>query len=393
MGKMNVQQGWPYTPGNEMFTTGRIDLLKRGYADVLEIPKESVIVTPYGHQPIVQLPPGDHEGRERLPASLNLEWARHPMFWLDPETRFRYPDEDEWTWAIRIHLELIVRNLYNPNSGVCVDALKHFCDLDLNDPVDRRRVEAYRDGGYDQLLCEFWIPRDSRLTHVEARQMASASSEALLASYKANKDLDREAALARLNFERSAVGNSSMIFTKGLAELDEIVVKYIAEIQSQPGSENDFALKRQLSDHLTTMAEFLKNIHAYSVGLNFVVILHTESWRYQTESQELLAWTEEKENQRRAMLEDAVSFVYQQPSNLEGYQNINHLMRGWFDEIYKYGYDQLEKVNILAEGDKLFTQYNQHGSELSSEKMEIGRNRWNMSNWQNPLADEEDESK
>jgi hypothetical protein len=391
MAPMNVQQGWPYTPGNEMFTTGRIDLLKRGYAELLNIPKESVIITPYGHQPLVQLPPGDHEGRHRLPASMSLEWARHPMFWLDPETRFRYPDEDEWTWAIRINLELIVRNLYNPETGTCIDALLYFCDIDLNDPVDRRRVETYRDGGYDQLLCEFWIPRDSRLTHTESRQLSLASAEALLKSYKANKELDREAALARLNFERTAVVNGPMIFDKGLTELDIISNNFVSAVTQGAHHDHVFAVKRQFSEHLTSIATFLKNLHGYTVALNFVVILHTEAWKYQTESQQLLAWTYEKENQRRAMLEDAVSFVYQQPQNPHGYANIRRMVSEWFDEIYRYGYDQVEKVNILAEGNRLFKQYEQHGAEPTLQRTEIGRERWNMGGWRDPLSDDSEE--
>lgn len=391
MASMNVQQGWPYTPGDEMFTTGRIDMFKRGYADLLNVPKESVIITPYGHQPLAQLPPGDHEGRGRLPASLNLEWARHPMFWLDPETRFRYPDEDEWTWAIRINLELTVRNLYNPETGTCIDALNYFCDIDLNNPVDRRRVEAYRDGGYDQLLCEFWIPRDPRLPHAESRQIATASAEALLKSYKANKEIDRDAALARLNFERAAVANAPMIFDKGLTEFDIIANNYMTATQTQTHHDHLFTTKRQFSEHLTTMAEFLKNLHGYTVALNFVVILHTEAWKYQTESQELLNWTYEKEGQRRAMLEDAVAFIYQQPANPHGYENVKRLMREWFDTIYRYGYEQLEKVNILAEGDRLFRQYEQHGAEPTLHRMQVGRDRWQMGSFKNPLNEEGEE--
>lgn len=388
MTQMNVQEGWPYTPGNEMFTTGRIDMLKRGYAALINVPKESIIITPYGHQPIVQLPPGDHEGRERLPASLNLDWARHPMFWLDPETRFRYPDEDEWTWAIRINLELIVRNLYNPNTGVCIDALNYFCDIDLGNPVDRRRVEAYRDGGYDQLLCEFWIPRDPRLTHAEARQMSLASAEALLDSYKKNKEMDRETALARLDVERAGVANAPLIFNKGLTELDDIISNFAALNVSGGQDERAFQAKRSFSEHVMLMADFLRTLHGYTVGLNFVVTLHTEIWKYQEESQKLLLWTYEKENQRRAMLEDAVSFIYQQPENKGGYDNLKHLFRSWFDEIYRYGFEQLEKVNVLADGDKLFKQYEMHGVELSVDKIKIGKERFDMTNWKNPLADE-----
>jgi hypothetical protein len=66
-------------------------------------------------------------------------------------------------------------------------------------------------------------------------------------------------------------------------------------------------------------------------------------------------------------------------------------MREWFDTIYRYGYEQLEKVNILAEGDRLFRQYEQHGAEPTLHRMQVGRDRWQMGSFKNPLNEEGEE--
>jgi hypothetical protein len=383
---MKVSKGWPYTPGNEMFTTGRIDMFKRGYSQHMNVPKESVIITPYGHQPLVQLPPGDSEGRGRLPASLNLEWARHPMFWLDPETRFRYPDEDEWTWAIRIDLELTARNLYNPFTGVCLDALKYFCEIDINNPIDRRRVENYRDGGYDQLLCEFWIPRDSRLSHAESRQMAKASSNALFESYKRNKELDRESAITRLDAEKLAVINAPMIFEKSYMEMDNIYQRTF-ELAATPSVDEFFNSKRQLGEQIQSMLKFLDDIHGFSISVNFVVLLHTESWKYQQESERLLTWSNERSQQRKILIEDSIGVLYQNIQDVSNYENIKNYFREWFNEIYQYGQQQVEQINVIAERGRLFEQYEMNKSEPTVERVDIGKNKWGMTGYSNPLKD------
>lgn len=368
--------GWQFVPGREMFPASRIAAFQRAYGEHMNIPIDSVVVTPFGHQPIAILPPPDNDGSGKLPPSLNIEWARHPMFWLDQETRTRYQDEDLWTWAIRIDIELTARNLYNPENGMCIDALKYFCGIDLDNPVDRLRLENYRDGGYDQLLSEFYIQRDPRLPFTEARQIAQAASKAFHESYRAHQEYTREGALARLDFEKAFIVSSPSLFEKALNELENIGKK-LRLSSSTNSPEIIIPVKKAFSEHTSMMIGVLNDLQAYSASVNFVVILHTEPWTYQQEVERLLIQADEQEKARRAVVEDLIGVIYQQPSNEAHYHNLQESLKRWFVEIYHNGYTQVEQVNILGEKNMLFVEHNKP-YEPTTSRVKIGREKWRI---------------
>ncbi len=378
------QSGWEYIPGEEIFTASRIAAFQRAYSEEMGLPMDAIIVTPYGHQPIAVLPPADNEGRGKLPSSLKVDWARHPMFWLDPETRYRYPDEDIWTWAIRIDLELTARNLYNINNGMCIDALKYFCQMDLDNPVDRLRVENYRDGKYDQLLADFYIQRDPRLPFTEARQMAFAASKALHEAYIEQQEFDKEGVMLQLEAEVAFIAHAPVIFEKGVQEFSAIGEKMrVAAATHQ--EEIIVPQKKILSDHIELMSRYLMDLESHAASLSFVIVLHTETWLYQQHVEKTLLATKTQEDQRRVVIEDMLGVLYQDLRNEAHYINILETFKRWFVNIYEPATQTTEQINSLWEKKKLFQNHVMfHEPNIS--KIKLGKELWNVPKSSNDLS-------
>jgi hypothetical protein len=66
-------------------------------------------MTPYGYPPLPRPPVGAPDGTGRLPTNLALEFAGHPVFWLDDATKRQRPEEHDDAFAIRLFLELVDR--------------------------------------------------------------------------------------------------------------------------------------------------------------------------------------------------------------------------------------------------------------------------------------------
>lgn len=368
--------GWQFNPGEEMFPASRIAAFQRAYSEDMGIPSEAVILTPYGHQPFSVLPPVDPEGRGKLPHSLNIEWARHPMFWLDLETRQRYPDEDPWTWAIRIDLELTARNLYNPKNGLCIDALKYFCQVDLKDPVDRLRVENYRDGHYDQLLADFYIQRDPRLPFVESRQLAFRASKALHESYIDQQHYDREGVMLLLETQVAFISTSSQVFEKGMREAVQIA-ENLKRAAATNNPDTIIPTKKEFSDHVQEMVDYVRDLEAHAISLEFVEKLHTEAWKYQEFVGQKLAFSKQTDDRRRVILEDMMGILYQDLSNDSHYINIFEAFKRWFTEIHAPAQETIHKINTLWEKNKLFKDHIMF-TEPNRGKTPLGKELWGM---------------
>jgi hypothetical protein len=99
------------------------------------------------------------EGHVRIPG-WHAQMLWHPLAWLPQDFVFRYqmlgddeesaPEPDE-LWAVRVCLTLQEHGLYDPTTGTWLDILSAF-GLDVDDPDDLARVQAWTDGGDDELL-------------------------------------------------------------------------------------------------------------------------------------------------------------------------------------------------------------------------------------------------
>lgn len=97
---------------------------------------------------------------ENLPADL----AWHPLFWLPEHLRKHaavdyvtdiddtdHYEETENQYAIRVALEVSKSGLYDQATGTWVDVL-HLYGLNVDESDDRKRVQAWLDGGDDPIL-------------------------------------------------------------------------------------------------------------------------------------------------------------------------------------------------------------------------------------------------
>lgn len=109
--------------------------------------------------PIVAVPlPVYYQGGRFSGVTPDLMWL--PLFWLPESIGLRFQviedegqeprAETDVEWAVRVALELQAANLYSAENG-WVDVLALF-GLDIENPVDIARIEAWQRGSADQTL-------------------------------------------------------------------------------------------------------------------------------------------------------------------------------------------------------------------------------------------------
>ena len=109
---------------------------------------DQVLMTPYGYPPLPRPPVGAPDGTGRLPAGLALEFAGHPVFWLDDATKRQRPDERDDVFAIRLFLELVDRGYLREGDGWLRNPLVAH-GFDVRNPADRDRLARYQEGAWD----------------------------------------------------------------------------------------------------------------------------------------------------------------------------------------------------------------------------------------------------
>ena len=104
----------------------------------------------------------DERGHIKRFANADPSFMWHPLMWLPANSALRYQMrisedsqelrlESDHEWAIRIALELRAAGLYNPVTGEWLDILSVH-GIDIDNPVDYARVEAWLAGTADEAL-------------------------------------------------------------------------------------------------------------------------------------------------------------------------------------------------------------------------------------------------
>jgi len=139
----------------DMFTVN--DAAQEAFAAGKEmgVGPEGVLVSFFGFPTLPKPVPAGPTGHNRLPKKLNLQWAGHPVLWLDEDRRLQRPGESEQEWSVRLYLELIVRGyMQEEPDGVVTwtDALL-VDDIDVEeDPEAITRIQNWIRGEPDQKL-------------------------------------------------------------------------------------------------------------------------------------------------------------------------------------------------------------------------------------------------
>lgn len=139
---------------------------------------DEVLVTPIVTTPIPVYPPNypeegcfghfDDGTPRRRWAGLKPEMLWHPLLWLPKRVALRYmiaTSEEEFSspnpnltvesddaWAVRVCMETAAAGFYDTDTGEWLDILSA-AGLDIEDPDDYARVEAWLDGADDETLA------------------------------------------------------------------------------------------------------------------------------------------------------------------------------------------------------------------------------------------------
>ena len=147
----------PVVSPGDMLNVYEFQAIRHDFAAGAALRPDQVLMTPYGYPPLPRPPVAAPDGCGKLPAGLALEFAGHPVFWLDAGTKRQEPDEHDDAYAIRLFLELVDRGHLNPGDGRLRNPLVAH-GLDIRDPGDRSRLARYRDGAWDPVVCNLVIP-------------------------------------------------------------------------------------------------------------------------------------------------------------------------------------------------------------------------------------------
>ena len=165
---------------------------------------DQVLMTPYGYPPLPRPPVGAPDGTGRLPAELALEFAGHPVFWLDDATKRQRPDESDDVFAIRLFLELVDRGYLREEDGWLRNPLVAH-GLDVRDPAHRDRLTRYQAGEWDAQLCDLAIPPNPETEPGSIAAAAAAAQAAHEVAYGELIAVYRELVRAALADARDTV--------------------------------------------------------------------------------------------------------------------------------------------------------------------------------------------
>lgn len=161
---------------------------------------DQLLVNPFGY-PVLPVPVG---GRNKLPSNVTLDFAGHPVFWLEDKIA-RRDDETVDEWAIRLYMELLARGWWDPTTGEWFDVLAAAPNFDMEDPDVRARVARYRDGEPDADLANLVIPEeaptllDRNMPRSHAKEIVALLTPVLVdVTGWAENEVHRAAASARL---------------------------------------------------------------------------------------------------------------------------------------------------------------------------------------------------
>ena len=98
-----------------------------------QLDADQVLVTPYGFAPMPRPPRANRDGSGRLWPGTDPTVAIHPVFWLPPSVTVQRDNEDDDTFAIRLHLELVDRQMLDPDNQ---SVRNPFVDHDLDTTHD-----------------------------------------------------------------------------------------------------------------------------------------------------------------------------------------------------------------------------------------------------------------
>ncbi len=241
---------------------------------------EAIVVSSFGYPSVPRPIAGQFDGSYRLPPTLEPLAARDPTWWLDDETKSRRAGEDDELYIIRIHLELLARQLVDPESLVFHNPLRAL-GIDVRTPSGRARIQAYRDGGADPEICalvlgpelqevpeevaviEDWssaLAEELLVTHLQAYEEVAAECQAAVTAMIAGvaaelRDADFDSASAPLEAALSAFGAGGSVEAsrRGIhAALDELL--------DQVGSlmQDELIVRGELTLGSATVADILE---------------------------------------------------------------------------------------------------------------------------------------
>ena len=186
---------FPTNPGEPLLlprSTVEMAMRQQVWTEATRLDRADQVVTPLVAVPIPlylalggpEPAPGEYDRRRAFPqVAAAVLW--HPLFWLPPRLAGRYrfatPEgglfvESDEEWAVRIAIEVSQSGLYDDETGTWLDVMSTV-GLDVSDPVDVARIEAWQAGAPDAVLDGIDL---SVYTEIEERHWALETAAQLV---------------------------------------------------------------------------------------------------------------------------------------------------------------------------------------------------------------------
>lgn len=184
--------------------------------------RDQFLMSPFGFPPVPIPSEPSADGTGRCPTNVNVDFVRHPVYWLDWDVAERRPDEDDWTWHLRLYIELAERGWWDVDSGDWYDVAADF-GIDVEeDPAARERLAAYAAGTPDAGLNAI-----SAVAPDDYESRAAEYAENMVAQLTPRY----EAAIVEQQQEQIAAAEQARTVLEPRAEFDPLAAPVIQALQ------------------------------------------------------------------------------------------------------------------------------------------------------------------
>ena len=217
--------------------------------------RDQYLFSPFGFPPVPVPYAPRPDGTGRVPTNVNVEFARHPVYWLDWETAERRPGEDDWTWQVRLYVELAERGWWDVETGEWYDLPADY-EFDIEaDESAHNRLASYIAGNNDPEIARFAAIAPADYVSKSA-EVADELIETLKPIYQSVMDAQTEKATENAAAARRYIQNHTD-FTVVAGPLIEALKSFQEEVQGGGTGVQTWPAVSSAAEQAMTIVQYL----------------------------------------------------------------------------------------------------------------------------------------
>lgn len=289
---------------------------------------DQYVHSPFGYPPLPIPLEGREDGARRVPSTVNPDFARHPVWWLDSGSARRRPGEDNWVYVVRLYLELEFRGLWDAEEGGWVDFF-WINGIDIEDPEVQKLVERYLQGEPVSQLCALGTSPLSSEDREQIAKEAEVTVEAASAILAELEGAAQEELWAAVDTARERLVEADF------AAVSQSVVDKLVVLQQTARAGQELRPAWEAVRDAARDVEAAIDALAYSAAeaaLPTLQVAASTPEEYLSAVETLLAVGEQNEQYRHITLNDALSAFRTDATSDGPYAAFIAQMKEWYEE-------------------------------------------------------------